>query len=384
MQNFIFQNPVKIYFGAGQIAALPQELTNKHRILLTYGQGSIKSNGIYDQVMTALKGCTVIEFAGIEPNPSYETLMRAVEIVRKEKIDFLLAVGGGSVIDGTKFIAAAAVFPGEPWDILAKHTPLTKALPIGAVLTLPAAGSEMNCGAVINRTSTKDKFAFMDAMVFPKFAILDPQVIATLPARQIANGIVDTYIHVLEQYLTYPADGPFQERYAEAVLQTVLEEGPKVLANPKDYAACANFMWCAAVALNHTISVGMPEDWTTHTLGHEVTALFGLDHGQTLAAIMPAVMQVCRKDKHAKLLQYAQRVFGVQAGGEEERIDAAIEKTRSFFKSLGVKVKLGDYGLPTTAIDDLVEQLRRHGFIALGERGKVDLDTSRKIYEQSW
>ncbi|HCN91196.1 MAG TPA: NADH-dependent alcohol dehydrogenase, partial [Oxalobacteraceae bacterium] len=293
MLNFDFYNPTKIVFGQGRIAELPTLIPPEARVLMLYGGGSIKSNGVLDQVRAALSGYTVQEFSGIEPNPSFETLMQAVELVRKEKLDFLLAVGGGSVIDGTKFVAAAVDFEGDPWQILKKRgANITQALPFGSILTLPATGSEMNNGSVVTRKSLKAKVPFSSPHVFPKFSILDPATTFTLPVRQIGNGVVDAFAHVMEQYLTYPVNAPVQDRFAEGILLTLIEEGPKALAEPDDYDVRANVMWCATLALNGLIGAGVPHDWATHMVGHELTALYGLDHAQTLAIVLPSMLRV--------------------------------------------------------------------------------------------
>lgn len=383
MLNFAFHNPTKILFGKGQIAAITREIPEDRRILVTYGGGSIKRNGVYDQVMAALSGRTVFDFAGIEPNPTYETLMEAVRIVRDKNIDFLLAVGGGSVIDGAKFIAAAAPFEGEPWDILAKRARIQKALPFGSVLTLPATGSEMNNGAVVTRRASQDKLAFMHPLVYPRFSVLDPTTTFTLPPRQIGNGVVDAYTHIMEQYLTYPVNSPIQDRFAEGLLLTLIEEGPKALATPEDYDVRANIMWCTTLALNGLIGAGVPGDWATHMIGHEITALHGLDHAQTLAIVLPSVMAVKRDTKQAKLLQYAARIWGLTDGAEDERIDAAIAKTRDFFERMGVRTYLNGYGIGADAIPALLAQLDRHKLTRLGEHQDVDLAASRRILELS-
>ncbi len=383
MLNFSFYNPTKILFGQNQIARISKEIPPEARILLTCGGGSIKRNGVYAQVMAALAGRTVLEFSGIEPNPTYETLMEAVRVVREQRIDFLLAVGGGSVIDGTKFIAAAAPFAGEPWDILAKRAPIEQAIPLGTVLTLPATGSEMNSGSVVTRRATQDKLAFMHPLVYPRFSVLDPTVTLTLPPRQVGNGVVDAFTHIMEQYLTYPVNAPVQDRFAEGLLLTLIEEGPKALATPEDVAVRANVMWCATLALNGLIGAGVPGDWATHMIGHEITALHGLDHAQTLAIVLPAMMNVKRDRKRAKLLQYAARVWEINSGSEDERIDAAIERTRAFFESLGVRTYLRDYGIGAEAVPALLAQLERHQMTALGEHQDVDLATSRRILEQT-
>jgi NADP-dependent alcohol dehydrogenase len=383
MLNFIFHNSTKILFGAGQIAEIGKEIPKNAKVLITYGGGSVKNNGTLDEVKTALAEHTCFEFAGIEPNPSYETLIKAVAIVKAQQIDFLLAVGGGSVIDGTKFIAAAAKFTGESWDILAKHAPISEAIPLASVLTLPATGSEMNSNAVITRQSTHEKLYFGHPLVQPVFSVLDPTKTYSLPPRQVANGIVDTFVHVMEQYLTYPANAPLQDRFAEGILLTLIEESAKVLQQPQDYAVRANLMWCGTMALNGLIGVGVPQDWATHMIGHEITALHGLDHGQTLAIILPSVLTVQQAEKREKLLQYAERVWHIQEGTEEHRIRKAIDKTRNFFEQVGVKTRLRDYGITQESIPKLIQQLKNHGFVALGEHQNIDLHLSQRILELS-
>lgn len=378
MQNFTFRNPVKIIFGKGTVPSIGSEVPSNARVLITYGGGSAEKNGTLEQVRAALKGRTVFEFGGIEPNPAYETLMKAVELVRKEQVDFLLAVGGGSVIDGTKFIVVAAPFKGEPWDILAKRAPIDTALPFGTVLTLPATGSEMNAGSVVTRKATKDKLVFVNQAVFPRFSVLDPTTTYSLPPRQTANGVVDAFVHVFEQYLTYPAGAPLQDRMAEGILLTLIEEGPKVMANPQDYDARANVMWCATLALNGLIAVGVPQDWSTHMIGHELTALYGLDHAQTLAVVLPANLHVRRKAKRDKLLQYARRVWTIGEASDDKAIDAAIDRTQAFFESLGVPTTMKGYNL-TCDIEAVLAQLERHNLTALGERGDVTPDVTRKV-----
>jgi NADP-dependent alcohol dehydrogenase len=371
MNNFTFQNPVKILFGKGQIEKISDQIPADSKILLTYGGGSIFKNGVYDQVKKAVKDLNVLEFGGIEPNPKFETLMKAVSLCKEEKIDYLLAVGGGSVLDGTKFIAAAVYFEGgDPWDILAKSAEVTKAVPIGAVLTLPATGSEMNGNSVVSRIETQEKLGFGSPLVMPQFSVLDPEVIFSLPDRQIANGVVDAFVHVMEQYLTYPVNAPLQDRMAEAVLQTLIEEGPKVLANRNDYDAAANFMWSATMALNGIIAVGVPQDWATHMIGHELTAYHGIDHAQTLAIVLPGMMDLKRKTKEAKILQYGERIWGITDGTTNERIDAAIAKTEEFFESMGIKTKLPDYGVPSETIAKIADRFKQRGF-KIGEHADI-------------
>lgn len=377
MENFVFYNPVKILFGKGQIANIAAEIPTDAKILITYGGGSIKANGVYDQVKSALAGRKIFEFGGIEPNPHLETLLKAVELIRQEGIDFLLAVGGGSVVDGTKFIAAAVPFVGDPWDILAKQAPVTAAVPFGAVLTLPATGSEMNTNSVVTKWETKEKLFFASPLVFPRFSVLDPETTFSLPPRQIGNGIVDAYTHVMEQYLTYPVNAPLQDRWAESILKTLIEK--KTLANPTDYDARANLVWAATLALNGLIGAGVPQDWATHMIGHELTALHGLDHAQTLAIVLPSTLSIRRDRKWQKLLQYAERVWNIVDGSEEYRVNEAIAKTRNFFESVGVRTRLSDYGVGLETIPLVVENLQKHGLAILGEQKDVDSQVVEQI-----
>lgn len=381
MQNFTFSNPTKIVFGEGQIAEIAYLIPAGARILVTYGGGSIKKNGAYDQVVKALEGKVWFEFSGIEPNPHYETLMRAVELVKQERIDFLLPVGGGSVIDGTKFIAAAVNFAGEPWDILAKHAPFHSALPLGCVLTLPATGTESNGNSVVTKAATQEKLAFGSPLVYPQFAILDPTTTYSLPPRQIANGVVDAFVHIMEQYLTYPVDAKVQDRFAEGLLMTLIEEGPRALKEPNNYNIRANVMWAATMALNGLIGVGVPQDWATHMIGHELTAMHGLDHAQTLAVVLPALMQHQRTKKHAKLVQYGRRVWNLTQTDENAVIDAAIAATRNFFEQMGAPTTLSGYGVGRESIPKLVDMLVKHELVALGEHGAITPEASREILE---
>lgn len=384
MQNFDFHNPTRVMFGKGQIAALAQLVPAGSRVLMLYGGGSIRNNGVYDEVKAALAGHTLLEFGGIEPNPTYETLTRAIALVRAEKVDFLLAVGGGSVIDGTKFVAAGSLLEEDPWTIFEQRAANVQgALPFGAVLTLPATGSEMNSAAVVTRKATQEKRAFASRHVFPRFAVLDPTKTFTLPARQVGNGVVDAFVHVMEQYMTHPVDAKVQDRFAEGLLLTLIEEGPKTLAAPEDYDARANLMWTATLALNGLIGAGVPQDWSTHMIGHELTALYGLDHAQTLAVVLPSMLRVRREAKRAKLLQYAARVWDLREGDEDARIEAAIAKTEAFFESVGVPTKLSGYGLSREHVEPVLAALEAHQLTKLGEDRGVTLEVSRKVLELS-
>ena len=385
MLNFEFCNPTRIVFGQNSVARLDTLVPANARVLVLYGGASAESTGTLAEVRAALGARERKEFGGIEPNPTYETLMRAVDLVRAEKLDFLLAVGGGSVIDGTKFVAAAVGFEGDPWRILESFGgAVTQALPFGAVLTLPATGSEMNNNAVVTRKSTQTKAFFASPLVYPQFSILDPTKTYTLPARQLANGVVDAFVHIVEQYLTYPAEGRVQDRFAEGLLQTLIEVGPKVVAeSTPDYDARANLMWTATMALNGLIGAGVPQDWATHLVGHELTAKYGIDHARTLAIVLPAMLHIRRNSKKAKLLQYAERVWQITGGSDDERIDQAIEQTRVFFDSLGVKTRLSDYEISAEAIDGLIGQLQAHGMTQLGEHQDVTPTVSRRVLESA-
>ncbi|MEJ2631071.1 MAG: iron-containing alcohol dehydrogenase [Acidihalobacter sp.] len=383
MFDFEFHNPTKIVFGRQTVARLDTLVPANARVLVLYGGGSAQKNGTLDEVLGALGSREIQQFGGIEANPTYETLMRAVELIREQKLDFLLAVGGGSVIDGTKFVAAAVAYQGEPWEILETYgAKVTQALPFGSVLTLPATGSEMNNGGVVTRKSTQSKLPFRSPHVFPQFSILDPDKTLTLPPRQLANGVADAFTHVVEQYLTYPVEGRVQDRFAEGLLQTLVEIGPKVLNDPDDDVR-ANLMWVATLALNGLVGAGVPQDWSTHMIGHELTAGYGIDHARTLAVVLPANLQIRRESKRRKLLQYAERVWHITDGSEEQRIDAAIERTRSFFESLDIRTRLHDYDIGADAIDALIAQLEAHGMTRLGEGKDVTPDVSRRILEAS-
>jgi NADP-dependent alcohol dehydrogenase len=379
MLNFTFKNQTEILFGKGQLSEVSSRLPEQANVLFLYGGGSIKNNGIYDKVVEALQDVEVVEFHGVEPNPEFETLMKAVHVARENRINFILAVGGGSVIDGAKFIAAAVNFEGDPWDILVKGAAFNNPLPVGAVLTLPATGSESNGNAVVNRKETSQKRAFSSETVQPVFAVLDPEFTYSLPPRQVSNGVVDAFVHVIEQYLTYPVNAPLQDRFAEGILQTLLQEGPKALATPENYDVRANVMWSATMALNGLIGKGVPQDWGTHMIGHELTALHGLDHAVTLAIVLPSLMSVQRSKKQEKILQLGERVFGIQSDDKEKAVDLTINAVRSFFESMQIKTRLSDYNIETSAIDGLVDNLERNGQTAFGEHGDIDLEKARDI-----
>ncbi|MCB6098620.1 iron-containing alcohol dehydrogenase [Flavobacterium psychrophilum] len=388
MLNFELYNPTNYIFGKDQIEKLSTLVPKNAKILLAYGGGSIFKNGIHEQVIKNLKGFDVIEFGGIEPNPRFETLMTAVEIIRKGKINFILAVGGGSVIDGVKFISGATNFEGNPIDILKNRvlfTDLSKVIPFGTVLTLPATGSEMNSGAVVTIEATQEKLVLGGSALFPKFSICDPTVIASLPKRQLENGVVDAFTHVMEQYLTYPHDAILQDRIAESILQTLVEIGPNVVKNPTDYKLASNFMWCATMALNGLIQKGVPSDWATHMIGHELTALYGIDHARTLAVIAPSLYKAMFETKKDKLAQYGERIFNITGNSTEEKAAKAIEKTVDFFHKMGMQTKLSEYTEDyKKSADFIVNRFETRGWKALGEKQNITLQKVKEIVEGSY
>lgn len=386
MNNFKFRNPTKIIFGKGQIENLATEIPENSKILMLYGGGSIKKNGIYEQVKKALTNFEVVEFGGIPANPEYSILLKALKVIKDEKINYLLAVGGGSVIDGTKFLAAAAEYEGEtPWNLLTDRKPTTKAMPFGTVLTLPATGSEMNSGAVITREETKEKFGMGGPGLFPAFSILDPTVVASIPQRQLANGIADSFTHVLEQYMTYPSGASLQDRFAESVLQTLVEVAPAIMKDPSDYQAASNFMWCCTMALNGLLQQGVPTDWAVHAMGHELTALYGIDHARTLAILASNHYRYNFESKKEKLAQYAERVWKIEEGSLEDKAHAGITKTDEFFQSLGINIKLSDYteDYANTGIE-VSKRFTARGWLGLGEHKTLAPADVQKIIEMSY
>jgi len=386
MLNFELYNPTNLIFGKGQIKQLSSLVPKNTKILLAYGGGSIFKNGIHEQVLKNLEDFDIVEFGGIEANPHFETLMKAVQIIKDQNIGFILAVGGGSVIDGVKFISAAVKFDGNPMEILHKRMQIAdNAVPFGTVLTLPATGSEMNSGAVITIEETQEKLAFGGSAMFPKFSICDPTVIESLPKRQIQNGVVDAYTHVLEQYLTYPHDAILQDRIAESVLQTLVEIGPGVVENPTDYKLASNFMWSCTMALNGLLNKGVPVDWATHMIGHELTALYGIDHARTLAIIGPNLYRTMFETKKDKLAQYGERVWNVTGNSIDEKATQAIEKTVAFFHSMGMDTKLSEYteNYQDTA-NFIVDRFEKRGWKALGEKQNITLEKVKEIVELSY
>ncbi len=382
MNNFTFENPTKLIFGKGTIAQLATEIEKERRILICFGGGSAKRNGVYQQVKEALKNHRTWEFWGIEPNPDYDTAMKAVKLARENQIDFLLAVGGGSVIDAVKFIAHAIPYEGDPWELIVDNTLVRRSTPLATVLTLPATGSEMNHRGVLSRRRTLEKVSFITPYSFPRFSILDPEVTYSLPTKQLANGVVDAFMHTMEQYMTYPDHNLLMDRWAEGLLMSLIEIGPQVLLQPHDYDTMANFMLCTSMALNGFTGMGVPQDWATHRIGYELTILFGLDHAQTLAVVYPALLRVLKQHKRDKLAQYAERVWSIQFGSTDEKADAAIEKTEAFFQQMGLHTRMSQYGIPAEAVDTIYNRIQARG-VSYGENLLVTPQVAREIYQNA-
>ena len=386
MNNFELYNPTKIIFGKGEIQKIKNEIPKDAKVLMLFGGGSIKKNGIYEQIKDALGEYDWMEFGGIPPNPEYEVLLKALEVIKKENITYLLAVGGGSVIDGTKFLSSASLYKGdEPWDILAKKIKTDKGMPFGTVLTLPATGSEMNSGAVVTRKETQEKYGMGGPGLFPQFSILDPSVVSSIPERQIANGLADSFTHVLEQYMTYPVDAKLQDRFAESILSSILETAPLIMEDTSDYKSAANFMWNCTMALNGLIQKGVPNDWAIHAIGHELTAFYGIDHARTLAILTKSHYTYNLKSKQAKLAQCAERVFGITEGDEQEKAEQCIEAIEEFFLSLGIGTSLSSYTKEYEGTaQKIAERFTEREWLGIGEHSKITPSDVEKIVEMSY
>ncbi|MGL1958471.1 MAG: iron-containing alcohol dehydrogenase [Colwellia sp.] len=380
MQNFDYYNPTHIIFGQNRLAELTKLIPENAKVMVLFGGGSVVKFGTLDKVKSGLGKRKIVEFGGIEPNPQFDTLMKAVDIIRTENIDFLLAVGGGSVMDGTKFIALAANIEKDHSQLLLKgveQTQVKEALPLGCIVTLPATGSEMNTFGVI--TYKQQKYPFSSPLVFPKFSFLDPDLTLTLPKEQVANGVADAFIHVIEQYLTKTENAKVQDKFSEGLLTTLIEDGPITYHDNTNIEARKNFMWAATSALNGLIGVGVTQDWSTHMIGHEMTAMFNIAHGRTLAIILPSLLRERKVEKRAKLLQFAERVWNISTGTDDEKIDEAINNTESFFNSLGIITQLSHYGIDDSGIATLVENMKKMGLTNLSETGDLTLTIVAKI-----
>lgn len=386
MLNFDFKNPTKIIFGKDTIAKLSEEIPANSKVLLLYGGGSILKNGIYEQVKNALENYELVEFGGIPANPEYEVLLEALKVIKSEKITYLLAVGGGSVIDGTKFLSSAALFEGdEPWDILAKYIRTEVGMPFGTVLTMPATGSEMNSGAVITKVSTHEKLGMGGPGLFPQFSILDPNVIQSIPKNQLANGITDAFTHVMEQYMTYPTEAKLQDRFAESIMKTLVEIAPKMINDSFNYDIAANYMWCCTMALNGLIQKGVPTDWAIHGIGHELTAMYGIDHARTLAIIAPSHYRYNFDTKKEKLAQFGERIFDITNGSIDEKATEAIHKMEAFFHSLDIPTKLSEYTAEFNGTAEKIsDRFIGRGWLGFGEHKAVKPEDVMKIVKMSY
>lgn len=375
MNNFIFQNPTRLIFGQGMIAQLSKEIPADKKVMITFGGGSVKKNGVYEQVIEALKGYDITEFWGIEPNPSIETLRKAIALGKEKNIDYLLAVGGGSVLDGTKLISAGLLYDGDAWDLVQKGSS-DKTIPMGTVLTIPATGSEMNSGAVISRHETQEKYPFYSN--YPVFSILDPTVTFTLPPYQIACGMADTFVHVMEQYMTKPNQSRMMDRWAEGILMMLTTIAPLVKENQQDYDLMSQFMLGATMGLNGFIAMGVPQDWATHMIGHELTALKGLTHGATLAIVYPGMLRTLLDKKLDKLIQYGERIWGITTGLPATRAAIAIDKTEEFFRNLGLATRLSEVNIGDDTIDEIERRFNARN-AAYGEDGDVTGAVAKQI-----
>ena len=378
MLNFEFQNPTKLIFGKDSIAKIEKQFTRPTKIMLTFGGGSVKRNGVYDQVIAALKGHEIVEFWGIEPNPKVETLRKAVELGKAEKVEFIIAVGGGSTLDGTKLIACAICYDGDAWDLVLDPKKVTGAIPFASVMTMPATGSEMNNGAVISNLATKEKYGFYS--FYPQWSILDPEVTYSIPPYQVACGIADTFVHVMEQYLTAPNINPLMDRWAEGILLNLIEIAPQIQENPQDYDLMSQYMLSATMGLNRFIAMGVPQDWATHNIGHELTALHGVTHGESLAIVLPGTMTVLSEQKHDKILQYGERVWGITEGTDGIRIAEAIGRTEQFFSQLGLATRLSQLNIGEETIAEIERRFNERGTL-LGECKNVNGAVARAILE---
>ena len=371
--NYTYFNPTSIEFGTDKIKSIVNYIDKKLKVLVVYGGGSIKKNGVYEQVKTVLEGYTWLEFSGVEPNPSYETLNKAVKIIKDEKIDFVLAVGGGSVIDGSKYLVAAALYDGDGWDFLDGSKQVEKALPLGAILTLPATGSESNTTAVISKKSTNEKRYFGSPLLYPKFAVLDPNVMSTLDDRQLANGLVDAFVHTCEQYLTYPNTSLLHDGYAQTILKG-LHTLSMDWENRKTISWQENLMLLANQALNGFIGSGVPQDWATHMIGHEITAFYGLDHARSLAVVQPQLLRVMIEDKKEKLTLMGKEVFDMP-----NNYELVIEAIEYMYNSIGVSTNLNDYEIDDKVVENITTALKAHGMTNIGEKGNVTLEKVAQI-----
>jgi len=382
MNDFQFYNPVKVNFGKDSLELLPEMLQPYKNILLLYSENVIKDIGLYDRLMTHLDGKNILEYNGIKANPAYEDCMECVEMIRQNPVDLILAVGGGSVIDGGKFISAAAPFKGDdPWDMLAKEEPIQDTVPLFAILTLAATGSEMNCNSIVSRNSTKEKLAFSNPKLYPVASFLDPTITFTLPPRQTANGIIDSFVHVLEQYLAVNEDTDLQDGLQEGLMKTIIKHAAVVKEDPKNYASRSALMWSASMAMNYIITAGTNGDWAAHMVGHELTSLYGIDHGMSVGIVMPALLDVMEEQKHQRLVLFAKNVWGLENDSEDELVSGAIQRLKDFIENVaGIELKLSNFNVADDAAEVIAKRFTDRGWV-LGEQQNIDSETVLKIMD---
>ncbi len=386
LQNFVYHNPTKLIFGRDQLEHLKNELPQYgNRILFVYGGGSIKKIGLYDQVIGLLKEMNVhtFELSGVEPNPRLTTVYKGIDICKQNDIQFILAVGGGSVIDCAKAIAAGTKYDGDVWDLVTKKKEAEDALPIGVVLTLAATGSEMNSNSVITRWETNEKYVWKSPHVYPKFSILDPAYTIYVPKEQTVYGIVDMMSHVLEQYFHTPTNAPVQERMCEAVLQTIIETAPLLVEDLENYDLRETILFAGTIALNGTLSMGVQSDWGTHHIEHALSAVYDIPHGGGLAIIQPNWMKYVVDENVEKFKQLAIRVFDVDPTGKDEREIAleGIKKLRQFWTSIGAPERLSDYQIDDSNLELLADKVMDGGEI--GNFKKLNRDDVLEILKMS-
>lgn len=386
MQNFVFRNPTKLIFGKGQLEQLKTEIPQfGKKVLLVYGGGSIKRNGIYDNVISILKdiNAEVFELTGVEPNPRVSTVKKGIQICKENGVEFILAVGGGSVIDCTKAIAAGSKYDGDVWDIVTKKTFANEALPFGTVLTLAATGSEMNAGSVITNWETNEKYGWGSPVTFPQFSILDPVHTTSVPKDQTIYGMVDIMSHVLEQYFHHGTNTELQDRYCEAVLKTVIETAPKLLSDLENYEHRETILYCGTMALNGILAMGVKGDWATHNIEHAVSAVHDIPHGGGLAILFPNWMKHVVEENVSRFKQFAIRVFNVETDGKTDREIAleGIQALRQFWTSIEAPVTLSDYAIGENEIDLMVDKAMAYG--EFGNFKKLNKDDVLSIYKAS-
>ncbi|MEH7273449.1 iron-containing alcohol dehydrogenase [Neobacillus vireti] len=386
MQNFTFWNPTKLIFGKDQLDQLKNEIPRYgKKVLVVYGGGSIKRSGLYDKVIHLLNeiGAKVYELPGVEPNPRITTARKGVEICKNEGIDLLLAVGGGSVIDCTKLIAAGAKYDGDAWDLVIKKAGVKDALPFGTVLTLAATGSEMNSGSVITNWETNEKYGWGSPFTFPKFSILDPVHTFSVPRDQTIYGIVDMMSHVLEHYFHLDENTLFQDRMCESLLITVMETAPKLLENLESYEHRATILYSGTMALNGILNMGYRGDWATHNLEHAVSAVYDIPHGGGLAILFPHWMKHNLKVKPERFKQLAVRVFGVDPEGKsaEEAGLEGIAKLREYWNRIGAPSRLADYDIDDSKIELMADKAMIYG--EFGNFTKLNREDVLAIYRES-